>query len=92
MSVNSDFKAIWNIEGKHSTGFSQRKAFYMKRIPESSSMRKKTVDLDINITCRNGHRKFMQSIRIMNRSPTKYGSGTSSSSSDEHYQIPTEMV
>ena len=32
----------------------QRKGFYRKRIPESSCMRKETVDVDILVTSRNG--------------------------------------
>ena len=37
----------------------QRKAFYRQRIPESSHARKKTVDIDILVTFRNGDRKIM---------------------------------
>ena len=56
MSVNSRLKATKII--------GQRKAFYRQRIPESSCARKKTVDIDILVTSRNGGRKIMQSIRI----------------------------
>ena len=42
----------------------QRKAFYRQRIPESSSARKETVDIDIFVTSRNDDRTFMQAIRI----------------------------
>ena len=44
---------------------SQRKAFYRKRILESSCVRKGTVDIDILVASRNSDRKIMQSIRIM---------------------------
>ena len=56
MSVNSRLK-VTEIIG-------QRKAFYRQRIPESSCVRKETVDIDILVTSRNGGRKIMQSIRI----------------------------
>ena len=59
MSVNSRLKAT-NIIG-------QRKTFYRQRIPELSRARKKTVEIDILVTSRNGDRKFMQSIRITSR-------------------------
>ena len=42
----------------------QSKAFYRQRIPESSSARKETVDIDILVTSRNGNRKIMQSITM----------------------------
>ena len=45
----------------------QRKAFYRQRIPESSSARKETVDIDILVTSRNGDRKIMQSIKNTSR-------------------------
>ena len=48
----------------------QRKAFYRLRKPESSCVRKETVQIDILITSRNGDRKIMQSIRIMGRPPS----------------------
>ena len=63
MSVNSRFKATKII--------GQRKAFYRQRIPESSSARKETVDIDILVTSRNGDRKIMQSIRVTGRSPSR---------------------
>ena len=59
MSVNSRLKATKTI--------GQRKTFYRERIPESSSVRKETVDVDILGTSRNGDRKIMQSNRIMSR-------------------------
>ena len=59
MSINSRLKAT-KIKG-------QRKAFYWQRIPEPSYARKKTVDIDILVTSRNGDRKTMQSIRITSR-------------------------
>ena len=40
-------------------------------IPESSCARKETVDIDILVTSRNGHRKIMQSIRIMSGPPSR---------------------
>ena len=63
MSFNSKLKATKII--------AQRKAFYRKRIPESSCTRKETVDIDILVTSRNGDRKIMQSIRIMSRPPLR---------------------
>ena len=65
MSVDSRLKAT-KITG-------QRKAFYRQRIPEFSCVGKETVDLDINVTCGNGDRKIMQSIRIARRPPSSYG-------------------
>ena len=53
MSVNSRFKATKII--------GQRKAFYRQRIPESSCVRKETVDIDIFVTSRNVDRKIVQS-------------------------------
>ena len=38
---------------------------------------KKTADIDILVTSRNGDRKIMQSIRIMRDLPQEKGSGTS---------------
>ena len=49
MSVNSRLKATKII--------GQRKAFYRKRIPESSRARKETVDIDILVKSRNGDKK-----------------------------------
>ena len=63
MSVNSRLKATKII--------GQRKAFYRERIPESTSARKETVDIDTLVTSRNGHRKIIQSIRIMRRPPSR---------------------
>ena len=57
MFVNSGLKATKII--------GERKAFCRQRIPESSCVRKETVDIDILVTSRNGDIKFMQSIRIM---------------------------
>ena len=62
MSVNSRLKANKII--------GQRKAFYRQRILESSCTRKETVDIDILVTCRNGDRKIMQTIRIMSTPPS----------------------
>ena len=53
MSINSRLKATKII--------GQRKAFYRRRIPESSCARKETVDIDILATSMNGDRKIMQS-------------------------------
>ena len=63
MSVNSRLKATKIIV--------QRKAFHRQRIPESSCVRKETVDIDILVTSRNGDRKIMQSIRITSRPPSR---------------------
>ena len=76
MSVNSRLEATKVI--------GQRKAFYTQRIPGLSCARKKTVDIDILVTSRNGDRKIMQSIRITSRPPLTIRSGTSSASSDEN--------
>ena len=45
----------------------QRSAFYRKRVPEFSFVRKETVDIDILVTSKNGDRKIIQSIRITSR-------------------------
>ena len=63
MSVNSRLKATKII--------SHRKAFYMKRIPESSCDRKETVNIDTLVTSRNSDRKIMQSTRITSRPPSR---------------------
>ena len=63
MSVNSRLKATKII--------SQRKAFYRQIIPESSCLRKETVDIDILVGPRNGDRKIMQSIRVTSRLPLR---------------------
>ena len=54
MSVTSRLKATKFM--------GQRKAFYKQRIPECSYARKETVDIEIPVTYRNGHRKIMQSV------------------------------
>ena len=59
MSVNSRLKAT-RIIGK-------RKAFNRQYNSESSCARKETVDINIFVTFRNGHRKIMQSIRITSK-------------------------
>ena len=59
MSVNSRLKVTKTI--------GQRKAFYRQRIPESSHVRKETVDKDILVTSRFGDIKIIQSIRITSR-------------------------
>ena len=63
MSVNSRHKATKII--------GQKKAFYRQRIPESSCERKKTVDIEILGTSRNGDGKIMQSIRITSTPTTR---------------------
>ena len=63
MPVNSRLKATNIID--------QKEAFYRQIIPESSCARKETIDIDILVTYRNGHRKIMQSIRITSRSPSR---------------------
>ena len=45
----------------------QRKTFYRQRTPESSCVRKETVDIDILVAPRNSDRKIMQSIIIKSR-------------------------
>ena len=47
------------------------KEFHRQRSPESSCMRKETVDIDILVTSRSGDRKIMQSIRITSRPPSR---------------------
>ena len=59
MSINSSHKAT--------TIIGQRKAFYRQKIPGSSCVREKTVDIDILVTLRNGDRKIMQSIKVTSR-------------------------
>ena len=59
VSVNSRLKATQVI--------GQRKVLYRQIIPESSCVRKETIDIDILVTSRNGDRKIMQSIRITSR-------------------------
>ena len=49
----------------------QGKTVYKHRIPESSCVRKETVDIGISVTTRNGDRKIMQSIRITSTPPSK---------------------
>ena len=61
MPVNSRLKATKII--------AQKKAFWRKRIPESSCARKETVNIDILVTSRSGDRKIMPSIRITSRPP-----------------------
>ena len=63
MPVNSRLKATKII--------AQKKAFWRKRIPESSCARKETVNIDILVMSRNGERKIMQSTRITSRPPSR---------------------
>ena len=49
----------------------QKKTFCRQRIPESTCVRKETVDKDILVTSKNGDRKIMQSIRIISRPPLR---------------------
>ena len=65
ISINSRLK-ITKIIG-------QRKGFYRQRIREHSCATKESVDIDILVTSRNGDRKFMQSIKITSRSPSRKG-------------------
>ena len=51
MSVHSGLKATKII--------GQMKTFCRQRIPQSSCVRKETVDIDILVTSRNGDRKIM---------------------------------
>ena len=50
MSINSRLKDTKII--------GQRKAFYRKRIPESSCAKKETVGIDILVTSRNGEKSW----------------------------------
>ena len=59
MSVNS----VMSVRLKAFYLIGQRKELYRQRIPESSCVRKETVDIDILVTSRNGDRKIMESIR-----------------------------
>ena len=63
MSINSRLKAIYIL--------GQRKALCGQRIPESSSARKETVDIEILITSRKGDRKIMQPFRITSGTATR---------------------
>ena len=64
VSINSRLKAIYII--------GQRKAFCGQRIPESSSVRKGTVDIEILISSgRKGDKKIMQRIRITSETATR---------------------
>ena len=63
MSVTSRLKATKFM--------GQRKAFYKQRIPECSYARKETVDIEIPVTYRNGHRKIMQSVWMKSRPPSR---------------------
>ena len=62
MSVNSRLTATKII--------GQKKAFYRQKTPDSSCVRKNTVDIDILITSGNVDRKTIQSIKIMSRPPS----------------------
>ena len=57
MSVNSRLKAT--------TIIGQRKTFYRQRIPESSGLRKETVDIGILATSRNGDRETNFVLQLM---------------------------
>ena len=67
MSVNS----VMSVRLKAFYLIGQRKELYRQRIPESSCVRKETVDIDILVTSRNGDRKIMKSIRITRRPPSR---------------------
>ena len=63
--IKADKKFLYKEPTKATKIKGQRKAFYNRqRIPESSCVRKKTVDIAILVTSRNGDRKIMKSIRI----------------------------
>ena len=62
-SINSRLKAIYIMD--------QKKAFYRQRTPEPSCAKKETADIDLLVISRNGDRKFMQSIRIISRPPSR---------------------
>ena len=49
----------------------QRKPSCRQRIPQSSSARKETADIDIFITFKNGDKKLMPPIKIARGSPTQ---------------------
>ena len=53
------------------------KAFRKQRIPESSYVIKKAVDIDIPVTSRNSDKNNMQTIRTKSETPTRLKSGTS---------------
>ena len=73
MSVYSRLKATKII--------GQRKAFHGQRISETSRVRKETVDINILVASRNGHRKIMQSIRITSRPTLRKRKGNQMSQS-----------
>ena len=58
----------WSYKKSH---YDTWKAFYRQRIPEFSHARKRTVDIDIFVTSRNGGRKIMQSFRLTSRPPSR---------------------
>ena len=62
MSVNSRLTATKII--------GQKKAFYRQKTPDSSCVRKNTVDIDILITSGNVDRKTIQSIKVTSRPPS----------------------
>ena len=83
--IKADKKFLYKEPTKATKIKGQRKAFYNRqRIPESSCVRKKTVDIAILVTSRNGDRKTMKSTRIMGGLPQEKGSGTSWAISKEH--------
>ena len=60
-----------NLFQKEPEIISQGKAFYRQRIPESSYVRKETVDIGILVKSRNGDRRIMSSILIASRPPLR---------------------
>ena len=52
--------------GEHS-----KESIYRQGIPEPSSARKETVDIEILVTTRNGDENIIQSIRITSRPPSR---------------------
>ena len=62
----------------------QKKAFYRKRILESSFVRKETVDIDILVISTNGERKSCDLSEYQLDLPSEWGSGTNWASYNEH--------
>ena len=71
-NTNSEYRTFFFLIGIHSMhSWTATTRHGVKRIPEFSSARKETVDIDILVTSRNGDTKIMQSIRIMRRPPLR---------------------
>ena len=65
------YKHTRNLFRKNLLILDLKKAFYRQRTSESSYAKKENFDIDLLAISRNGDRKFMQSIRIMSRPPSK---------------------